>query len=191
MELLPFSLVSFFVFSYTLTSSSQHQTYVVFGADHSNWRVNYRLLELHIPQFLIPSRHPAPTSTFIPIPSAKVHVAPTHRLHCCKSHILQHKDQNVHISRSKRVALCIFKFCDSLITSHLAVLSCIAPSKWGLSQCCPCIFIPHPGFKISLIPHPASTLILILHPANPMADHEKTLHFHFILNCYHPMYFRT
>ena len=180
MELLPFSLVLFFVFSYTLTSSSQHQTYVVFGADHSNWRVNYRLLESQIPQFLIPSRHPAPTSTFIPIPSAKVHVAPTHRnissycneprgtymaLHCCKSLIFQHKDQNLHLSRSKRVALCIFKFCDSLITSHLAVLSCIAPSKWGLSQCCPCIFIPHPGFKISLIPHPASTLILILHPA--------------------------
>ena len=99
-ELLPFSLVLFFVFSYTLTSSSQHQTNVAFGADNSNLRVNYRLLESQIPQFLIPFRHPVPTSTFIPIPSAKVHVAPIHRnisssvprtymaLHCCESLVL-------------------------------------------------------------------------------------------------------
>ena len=60
-------------------------------------RVKYRLLESCILQLvLIPSRRPAPKSTFIPIPSAKVHVAPAHCnistnelrtymvLHCCK-----------------------------------------------------------------------------------------------------------
>ena len=109
---------------------------------------------------LIPFRHPVPT--YMP-------------LHCCKWLTLQHRDRHIYLSKNKRDALCILKFCDSLIISHVAVVSPIAPSKWGLSRCSPCIFIPHPTFKISLIPHPASTLILILHSAKPMVHPQKTL----------------
>ena len=71
---------------------------------------------------------------------------------------------NISLSRSKRILSYILKLCDSLIISHVAGLSRIAPSKrllfWcRLSACC---------FKVSVIPYPASILIVIPYPAKPI-----------------------
>ena len=105
--------------------------------------------------------------------------------------LLSNTKTNIYLSRSKRVASCTLKLCDSFIISHVAVLSRIPSSKWGLSRCHHCIFIPHPAIELSVIPHPTSILILIPHPVKPVADPHKSLLFHFVLNCYHPLYFRA
>ena len=70
----------FLFFSFTRTAYSVHLTNVASGPKwNRKSRVKYRLLESRILQLvLIPSRRSAPKSTFIPIPSAKVHVAPAH-----------------------------------------------------------------------------------------------------------------
>ena len=70
----------FVFFSFTRTAYSVRLTNVASGPKwNRKSRVKYRLLESRILQLvLIPSRRPAPKSTFIPIPSAKVHVAPAH-----------------------------------------------------------------------------------------------------------------
>ena len=192
-------------FSCTLTSRSVHViSYVALGPDQLNWRVKCRLLESRIPPlFLIPSRHPTPTSTFILIPSANLHVAPAHcnissnelctymALHCCKWFTLEDKDQHL----LKQKSTCCFVYFEAVwLTYHLA---CSRP-------------IPHPVFKMALIPvlplhfHPASRHWILCHPTshlhfNPYSSpcqtyggpSQKSSFYHFVLNCYHPLYFRT
>ena len=149
-----------FFFLFSRTACSVHLTYVASGPKHTNSGVKYRLLESRIPQlFLIPSRHPTPTSTFIPIPSAKAHVAPAHCIissnelctytwRCIAvTDLLSKTKTNIYFSRCKRVQSYILKFCDSLIISHVAR---IAPLTWSLFRCHPCIFIPLPAFIMSL-----------------------------------------
>ena len=94
----PKFLFCFLFFTFTLTAYSVHLTNVASGPKwNRKSRVKYRLLESCILQLVfIPSRRPAPKSTFIPIPSATVYVAPAHcnissnelrthmALHCCK-----------------------------------------------------------------------------------------------------------
>ena len=98
---------------------------------------------------------------------------------------------NDYLSRSERVAFFILKFCDSLVISHKAVLSCFASSKWALFCYRPCIFIPHPAFKISVITHPISILIFIPHPAKPMLDPHKSPRPHFVFHCCSLLHFRA
>ena len=105
--------------------------------------------------------------------------------------LLSKTKTNIYLSRSKRVSSYILNFCDSLTIPHVLVLCRIAPSKWSLFRSRPRIFIPRSALKISVIPHPVSTLIFIPHLANFMSDPHKSLHFHFVSNCYHPLYFRT
>ena len=104
-----FCFLLFSFFRFTRTAYSVHVTYVASGF---NWnvrsRVKYSLLESRILQLvLIPSRRPAPKSTFVPIPSAIVYVAPAHcnissnelrthmASHCCKWFPLEDKDHRL------------------------------------------------------------------------------------------------
>ena len=165
--------------------------------------VKHRLHESRILQLvLIPSHRPAPKSTFIPIRLLKCTLLQHTAIFQVMNYVLKwlsfavndflsRTKTNDYLSRSKRVALYILKFCGSLVISHEAVLSCVASSKWALFFYRPCIFIPHPTFKISVITHPISISILIPHPAKPMLDPHKRLRPHFVFHCCRPLYFRT
>ena len=68
-----FFVCFFFVYSVHLTNVASGPKW------NRKSRVKYRLFESRILQLvLISSRRPAPKSTFIPIPSARVHVSPAH-----------------------------------------------------------------------------------------------------------------